>query len=301
MRDPILFFSMHNSGSTVFVDFLAQHPQVFCEGTSPLDGAFGVMRQYYSTSPELIPFRHRDCELTDERVWTSMRRWFEGHFEPMVLGEDTVVVDKGRRWINHIDALRHIWPDSRLVCLVRNPLNCWASCVRQDLSNAFLLDKQGSPVEAYPEKLARYFRDVAGPGPDGQHQKEGPLGYSCKRVESLLLGGPRRYTNVLFVTYEEFCANPVAVARKLCIDCGLEDFAGWDPERVEAVTSVDLDATTNHKWTHAPMGTVRPIKRSQTDWRRSGAMHEKQAMVIARKYQELFKRWGYIDDLRRAS
>jgi len=299
MKDPILFFSLYSSGSTILADFWNQHPQVHCEGTSPVDGGIGALRDYFSKVPEVMAHRHHDREGTDERMWNAARRWFEGYFEPLALGEDTVIVDKGRRWINHVDTLRFIWPDSRLVVMVRNPLDCWASIVRQDTSvNPFIVDKGGNPLEVQTEKLARYFRDAVGPGPDGAVQPEGPLGYCCKRVEALLLGGPRRYPNVLFVSYEEFCAKPVEVMRKLCIDCGLENFDGWDPEKVEAVTSVDIDAQHNHKFNHAPMGAVRPIKRSKTNWRRMGAMHEKQAMVIARSYPEMFKRWGYIDDLR---
>ena len=294
MRDPLLLSSFHNSGSTAFLDMLCQHPQVHADGTSPLDAAYGSLRAAYSSSKEMVAFRHRNEEQADERIWQSARGWFEGFFEPLGLEEDTVVVDKGRRWVNHVDSFRKVWPESRLVYLVRNPLNCWASTVRQDLErNPFLTDGMGVPHEILVERFARYFKDTT-----DQNGPEGPLGYCLKRVESILNHGPARYPNVLFVTYESFCANPAAVMKKLCIDCGLDDFAGWDPEHVEAVTSVDIDANTNSKWNHPAMGSVSPVKMSKTNWRRMGAASEAQAISLARRYPLIFNRWGYADDLK---
>jgi len=286
MRDPILFAPIPNCGSTILLDALCQHPQVFSEGTSPMARGFGVMRSYYSNNPEVISHRHRNQEQYGERIWESMRMWFGGHFSPLDLPDDTVVVDKGRAWLNHADAIRPIWPASRILVMVRNPLNCWASCVRQDLGvNAFLTDGAALSEETAKEKLRFYFRD------DGP--QEGPLGYACKRIESILEHGPRRYPNVMFVSYEDFMESPLKVLRKLALDLELDDFDGWDLERVEAVTSTDIDASTNHKWNHTPLGTVRPVKASPTDWVRMGACPPLAGLEIAKRYPALFNRWGY--------
>ena len=153
-----------------------------------MDRTYGAVSALWSEpSPEGIQSLLHHDELTAK---VKMSRYLEAGLSAWYSDDSKpVIVDKGRYWINHLDALKATHPSSRVICTVRNPLNCFASI--QQLHLQYPVLKDGPPNEPLYARTLRYF-----------NPETGMLGSNLVRVEDKL-ALPKRWPNLVYVVFEE--------------------------------------------------------------------------------------------------
>jgi sulfotransferase len=105
--------SMPRAGSELMQALLAQHPEVYASATSPLleywYGALGNI-----TLPEV---KSQSATLMREAFIRFCREGTNGYYS--ALTPKQVIVDKSRGWLEYADLLWDVFPDARIICMVR--------------------------------------------------------------------------------------------------------------------------------------------------------------------------------------
>jgi sulfotransferase len=114
--------SLPRSGSTLLQNILAQNPDIYATPTSGvLELVFGA-RGNYTNSPE---FKAQDAELMKKGWQAFAKNGMDAFYNAVT--DKKYVVDKSRGWGIHYDFLNTIFPEPKVVCMVRNLKDVFAS------------------------------------------------------------------------------------------------------------------------------------------------------------------------------
>lgn len=181
--------SLPRAGSELLQALLSQHPDVYASATSPLleywYGAQGNL-----TLPEV---KSQPADQMQAAFAGFCRAGAEGYYA--ALTDKTTVVDKSRGWLEYAELLWAAYPEARIVCMVRDPEAIVESLERIYLANV------GHP-ETRPLPSTPKARREAWLAPDSK-----PLGLALRR---LYLRQQQPDSRVLYVSYDNLCANPVS-------------------------------------------------------------------------------------------
>ncbi|MEM6676964.1 MAG: sulfotransferase [Pseudomonadota bacterium] len=148
------------SGSTLTAALLRQNPRFHAGMSSPISGLFEGMIAQVSAGTELSTMV---SEAQRERM---LRAIFESYYAEH---PEEVIFDTSRAWTAKLPALLRLFPEARLICLVRNVAWIMDSLERQVRANAFehtrLFHAQGERATVYTrvEALAGANRLVGFP------------------------------------------------------------------------------------------------------------------------------------------
>ena len=119
-----LFFqsSMPRSGSTLLQNIFAQNPDMYATPTSGVLELVFAARGNYTNSPEFLA---QDSELMKKGFLEFCQKGMIGYYEGIT--DRKYVVDKSRGWGIHYDFLNTIFPEPKVVCMVRNLKDVFAS------------------------------------------------------------------------------------------------------------------------------------------------------------------------------
>ena len=223
------------AGSTLLQNILNQNPAFRASSTSALCGTLDNMSRFWTLSSEIKSDLANDQEGTEQRLQDTLRAVAEAWYPT-----DHVVFDKARGWITMVDLVANLWPDSKLICCVRDPREVFASVERQDKRFAALNDNP--PGDTIVDKAQRIFSPT------------GLAGGPCKHIENAIR---KRSPYVLPVVYEKFVAAPEKELKKLYIELDQPWYDGHDFDNVEA-TATDLDALYLNNFPHKGSGKVEP-------------------------------------------
>ena len=189
---PVFIVGMPRSGTSLVEQIIATHPLAYGGGerhaissiVSSLPGWLGNVAEY----PECLAAVSPD---TIEQILASYTRFTEK------LPEGTrVMTDKMPENFQHLVLIRMLFPDSRIIHCVRDPIDTCLSCYLQQFTGyheyAYDLGNLGRHYREY-QRLMKHYRDDAG-------------------------------IHMLEVKYEELVNNTEEVSRSLVEYCGLE----WD-------------------------------------------------------------------------
>lgn len=116
------------SGSTLTAAVLKQNPRFHAGISSPIASLFGGIISQVSAGNELASIV---SEAQRERF---LRGLFRSYYEDC---EHDVIFDTNRSWTTHLPALMRVFPDAKLICLVRDVAWIMDSLERQFRKNAF--------------------------------------------------------------------------------------------------------------------------------------------------------------------
>ena len=116
------------SGSTLTAGILKQNPRFHAGMSSPIASLFGGMISQVSAGSELSTMV---SEAQRERF---LRGLFSNYYEDR---DESVIFDTNRAWTAQLPALMRVFPDSKMICLVRDVAWVMDSLERQFRSNAF--------------------------------------------------------------------------------------------------------------------------------------------------------------------
>jgi sulfotransferase len=184
--------SLPRSGSTLLQNILAQNPDIYATPTSGvLELVFGA-RVNYTESPE---FKAQDPELMRTGFQAFCREGMLAYYNAIT--DKKYVVDKSRGWGIHYDLLNFIHPNPKIVCMVRDLRDIFASMENNfrknpEKSKEILnwAQMQGTTV---PKRVDIWI--------SGQ-----PVGMAIERLSEMIRMGID--SKILFVKFEDLCLYP---------------------------------------------------------------------------------------------
>lgn len=237
MNNLHMISGLPRSGSTLLCNVLNQNPNFHATSTSPLPAFVFSMMQVAANNLEFKNLLEKQPELSQHRMDQSVRGFISAFHG---IHDKDVVFDKNRAWLQHPYAVQRINPTSKIIVLVRDLRDVFASVVKQDRRNGLL---GTTPLHA---KVQHEF------------SPEGVIGPCINNVVNAL---DSRLNNVVFIRYEDLTADPAGVMADLHKVLGIEEFV-YDFDNVQN-TAIDCDGHYLHKFPHKGEGKVRP---SRSEW-----------------------------------
>ena len=116
------------SGSTLTAAILRQNPRFHAGMSSPIAGLFEGMIAQVSAGTELA------STVTNEQRARLLRGLFESYYADF---PQEVIFDTNRAWTAKLPALMEVFPEARVICLVRDVAWIMDSMERQFRNNPF--------------------------------------------------------------------------------------------------------------------------------------------------------------------
>ena len=164
------------SGSTLLCNIFNQNPDFHASSTSALSTTLGTLNALWSQAPEIKSDLAADKVRTEQRIERVLRAvvlsWcgYTETIEPDASGcgdvinpEASVIFDKSRGWITIVDTLHKLFPDSRCICMVRDPRHVFASVQRHHQEFPLLSDTGQATVFARADAMFSPQGIVGGP------------------------------------------------------------------------------------------------------------------------------------------
>lgn len=181
---PIFICGMLRSGSTLIEQVLAGHPSVTAGGE--IDFFFREVRQSLAPFPESVrQMNPASLEALAEAYLAHLKKTFP---------DAEYLIDKRLDNFVYLGLIRTLFPNARIICTVRNPLDNCLSVYFQQLASAA---NYATGLEDTAHYFTQYRRLIA-------HWRE-------------LFG-----RNIFDLSYDDFVQDPKPVLEKLLDFCGLE-------------------------------------------------------------------------------
>jgi len=253
-----LFFqsSMPRSGSTLLQNILAQNPDFYATPTSGVLELIFAARGNYTSSPEFLA---QDPALMKQGFLEFCRKGMVGYYEGIT--DKKYVVDKSRGWGIHYGFLNEVFPEPKIICMVRNLKDVFASMEKNYRKNPEkqdpILDWSKMQGTSVPKRV-----DIWAQNP--------PVGMALERLSEIFRMGLDKHIH--FVKFEDLCLYPEETMKGIYNYLGIPHFA-HDFDNIEQVTKED-DAVYGIYGDHNIRTKVEPVPsqakavlgKDVTDW-----------------------------------
>jgi len=192
--------SMPRSGSTLLQNILGQNPDFYVTPTSGLLELIYGAKYNYANSPE---FKAQDKALMAKAFTNFCREGIKGYFSAITDKEN--IIDKSRGWGINYDFINTIFPNAKIVCIVRDLRDVLASMEKNfRKSNVLGIN----PILNNQEmKGTTIFKRV------NVWVNSQPVGLALERISDMIKMGHAK--NVLFVKYEDLLTKPNEVMKTI--------------------------------------------------------------------------------------
>jgi len=215
--------SLPRAGSTLLANIVGQNPDFHVTPTSGLLDLLYVARSQFSRGEE---FKAQDPQQMETAFIGFCRGGIEGYAS--ALTDRAWLFDKSRGWGVHYAFLQAFYPNPKIVCMLRDPVDIFCSMER-NFRKASTRDSgivnHAEMVNTTLEKRIDHW--VATP----------PVGLAFERLLEIVRQGIDR--QMLFIHYEDLCENPSDQLKRFYSFLDIPFYQGHDFERVEQVTMED--------------------------------------------------------------
>jgi len=221
------------SGSTLLSALLRQNPRLAAGVTSPVASLITAVLPKMSGPGEFAAF------FDDQRRRDVLRGMFDGYYAKAPRGG--VVFDTNRNWTARVSLLLDLYPDTRIVCLVRDV--------------GWILDSIERQLRRHPLHVSRALNFQAGSSVYARvemlmNSDTGLVGQAWSALREAWFGD--HANKLIVIDYDRFVRDPAPITRALYHALGEPAFA-HDYDNV-AFDEPDYDATLGMPGLH----TVRP-------------------------------------------
>ena len=234
------------SGSTLMCNILNQNPRFHATSTSVLPFMVNSIISVWSNSPEVKNLLNTKKEETEDRMQRSLSSFVENWHRRE---NKEVIFDKSRGWNSNEAALHELFPESKMIVMVRDLRNVFASIEKQNRKNPLVSEG----IEPTDKAIFNRADVMFGP--------QGLVGGPLVGIEDLIR---RKPDGVIYVTYEYFAKNPAMVMERIYSELNEEGFR-HDFDNVEN-TANDPDGFYLNKYPHKGEGKVEPC--DQEEWKK---------------------------------
>jgi sulfotransferase len=189
-----LFFqsSLPRAGSTLLQNIIGQNPDFYVTPTSGLLELVFAARGNYTESPE---FKAQDSELMKRGFINFCNKGMKGYFEAIT--DKKYVMDKSRGWGIHYDFLNEIYPNPKIIVMVRDLRDIFCSMEKNFRKSSL----QANPILSHAE-----MRGTTTPKRIDIWAQSQPVGLAIERLQEVFRQGLDK--NMLFVKFEDLCLYP---------------------------------------------------------------------------------------------
>jgi sulfotransferase len=226
------------SGSTLLCNILNQNPKFWATSTSALSRLCANIVNNWSTSVEIKGDLASDRESTETRLVRSLRAFCDAWHER----DDgrSVIFDKSRGWVHHILMVRKVYPDCKILLVIRDLKEIFASIEKQHQKNPLFDEAQNPQMKTIMGRAQAMFSN------------QGIVGGPLNGIYDIL----NRKLGVSIVRYEQLADRPAAMMKEI-YEYLEEELFEHDFEDIEN-TATDPDAFYLHKFPHDGSGKVEP-------------------------------------------
>jgi sulfotransferase len=224
--------SLPRAGSTLLQNILAQNPNIYATPTSGVLELVFAARGNYTDSPE---FKAQDADLMRKGFLAFCTQGMKAYYEAIT--DRKYVIDKSRGWGIHYDFLNLLNPEPKIICMVRDLRDIFASMEKNYRKNP---DKQ-DPILNWAQMQGEVFR----------------MGIDSK---------------MLFVKFEDLCLYPEQQMNRIYAYLDIP-FYKHDFDNIEQVTKEDDevygafgDHTIRTKLEPVPSKAKTLLGKDVTDW-----------------------------------
>lgn len=214
--------SLPRAGSTLLQNILAQNPDIYATPTSGVLELIFAARANYTDSPE---FKAQDSELMKKGFHAFCKAGMDAYYNAIT--DRKYVIDKSRGWGIHYDFLNWIQPNPKIICMVRDLRDIFASMENNFRKNPDkhpgILDWSKMQGTTVPKRI-----DIWAQNP--------PVGMAIERLAEMHRLGIN--SKMLFVKFEDLCLYPEIEMRKIYEYLGIPEFK-HDFDNIEQVTKED--------------------------------------------------------------
>ena len=214
--------SLPRAGSTVLQNIMAQNPDFYCTPTSGVLELIFAARSNYTNSPE---FKAQDSDLMRAGFLGFCREGMNGFYNSIT--DKKYIIDKSRGWGIHYDFLNKIHPNPKVICVVRDLRDVFASMEKNYRSHPekhdSILDWSKMQGTTVPKRI-----DIWAGGP--------PVGMAIERLGEIFRTGIDK--NMLFIRYEDLCMYPEATMLRIYKYLEVAHFE-HDFDNIEQITQED--------------------------------------------------------------
>ena len=194
MKTYYFISGLPRSGSTLLSAILKQNPEFYADISSPVYSVFQEIISSLSLSENRI-------NISEQRRKNSLKGFIDGYYKDI---DRSVVFDSNRSWTAKTSLLKTMFPNTKIICCVRDIawiLDSFERIANQNSlsTNTLVDDDVGHCVETR-------CMSMMDPKKSGQVYK--PL----KHLEEGLLANP---SMIHLVEYERLCKNPEQEIKKI--------------------------------------------------------------------------------------
>jgi sulfotransferase len=223
MVDKIFYqSSLPRSGSTLLQNILGQNPDFYVTPTSGVLELVFAARGNYTNSPE---FKAQDPGQMQEAFISFCRGGMQSYYNSLTGRK--YVIDKSRGWGIHYDFLNLVYPQPKIICMVRDLRDVFASMENNFRKNP---DKQDPVLDwskmqgtSVPKRI-----DIWAQNP--------PVGMALERLSEIFRMGIDK--KMLFVKFEDLCLYPDTEMQRIYQYLDLPYFE-HDFDNIEQITKED--------------------------------------------------------------
>ena len=191
-----LISGLPRSGSTVLSALLRQNPRFSAAVTSPVALLVGSIMQKMSGANEFAAF------FDDERRRTMLRGLFNSYYAGVP--PDHTVFDTNRTWTAKLPLLKDLYPNSRVIC-----------CVREI---GWIIDSLERMLRQNPTQLSRTLNYTPGTSVYSRvetlmNSESGLIGLAWSSLREAWFGPMA--DKLIIVNYDKLASTPDAVLRRL--------------------------------------------------------------------------------------
>jgi sulfotransferase len=196
MQNGIHFISgLPRSGSTLLAAILRQNPTFHAGMSSPVGALFNQLLNAMGATSEFAVF------IDEAQRRDVLRGLFDGYYRK--IHPVKLVFDTNRLWCSRMPALMSLFPESRVVACVRDPVSVVDSFERLIRKNALLVSRM------FPaDTNANVFTRV-----DHLTSKQGTVGFAWNALQEAFYG--EHADRMILVDYEALAREPRRTMLKL--------------------------------------------------------------------------------------
>ena len=258
------------AGSTLLCNILNQNPRFWANSTSPLPNFLSSIINIWSNSIETKNLLEKDRINTETKMQNCLTSFAQNWlYQP----EKEIFFDKSRGWTHHYFLLKRIFPDAKMVVLIRDLRSVFASIEKQHRKTPLFDDTQDPVQKGIFQRADQMF------------SPNGIIGHCLEGIMDLI----RRDTkDVLFIPYEGLSKNPKFTMEKIYEEIGEPSFK-HDFDNITN-TAIDCDGHYLYKFPHEGSGKVTAVKAD--DWKEY--IPNDLATTIMQRFNEYNKFFSYI-------
>tara|TARA_R110002050_G_C8906931_1_gene510495 strand:+ start:1013 stop:1840 length:828 start_codon:yes stop_codon:yes gene_type:complete len=269
-----IFFqsSLPRAGSTVLQNLLAQNPQIYA---TPTSGLSELVYATHSNFSDIENFKkEKDYDLCKKSFYNFCKGGIESYYSTVTT--KPIIIEKNRLWVLKYPLLNKIYPNPKIIILVRDLRSIFSSFEKQYLNNPEAIYSLSSHFQDNTLQLSIYKRVEA-------YMKLDMVENMLTILQDILYS--KNKNNIHIVKFEDLCSYPDKVLSEIYEYLEIPNFL----HNFNKINQVTYENDNFHSFgNHLISPTLSPPLQ---DW--NTILGEEISNLIYKKYDFYFKYFNY--------